>query len=150
MSNLSKLQNLLEAQGRVLSEFDRVFEGVRETIVEHLWKLYAYHDFSPKDVNGWLKSLNKHLVRLRRFNKPKGVKSSFNRGYLWLKDKFVGEDFEDLRDLEILAGSWISQGYPSILVTEKDVEKIHKLADKYIKLILSKSGDLSVSIEELK
>lgn len=140
--------NLLE-MGRKASEFDIVFEGLRETIVEHLWKLYAYHKDRPQDINGWTRSLNKHLDRLRRFNNPKGG-GKFNRDYAWLKDKFIDEDFEGIRDLEILAGIWMNKGYPSILVTEKDVENMHKLSDKYIKLILSDSGNFSVSSGELK
>lgn len=135
------------SMGRPREDMTALVKALQETLQEHLWKVYAYHLVRPQNVNGWLKSLNKHLSKLRAFNvSKKGLGINMDRDQLL--DKVLTELFED-RDIELLNYSWKEHGYPFVPLYNKDTEKLQTLATRYVDLILAKTGTLIVHPSEL-
>lgn len=133
-----KILSILE-MGRVRSEAVDKFEALRPRIVEHLWKLYAYHAYRSQDVNSWLVSLNKYLIELRRYNIQKGATKKINLDKSYFEDKLIKEDFESIEDLETLDQEYNLIGFPKVFVSDEDVTTLQKLANAYISHIFNKS-----------
>jgi len=151
MKLAEKILDMCE-MGKPRKDMVDLFESLRETIVEHIWKIYAYgKNHKQKEVNTWLKSLNKHLTKLRKFNIQKGSKSKKNLDKAYLKDKLIGEDFEGFDDIALMANRWVEEDkpFPVVMVSEKDVKRIHVLVERYIDLILGNRGKMTVAGNEL-
>ena len=130
--------------GRHKSEMTDTVKELEPRITEHIWKIWAYHAERPQDVNTWLKSLNKHLKKFRKYNVPKGS-SGKNLDREYLIDKLVTEPFEHSGDIEVLVGEWCDEGFPSVFVPENRIQDLQNFASKYVDLILSTSGKMGIS-----
>lgn len=98
-------------------------------------------------MNGWLRSLNKHLDQLRRYNIQKGSPgSNFDREALI--DALVITLFEPA-DIQQLNKEWSNKGFPLVYVSEIDEKKLAQLAEKYVDLILKSEGRFTVNESEL-
>ena len=136
------------SMGRSREDMTALVNSLQDTIQEHIWKIYAYHKFRHQNINGWLKSLNKHIQKLRTFNSPK-FGNGLNLSREQLLDKFQIELFENYRDVEQLNYNWKDNGYPFVTLDDNDVKKLQTLATRYVDLILSKSGKFEVHPSEL-
>ena len=141
-------QEELNEMGRPRKEMVKLLDALDNTLQEHLWKVFAYHEHRPKSVSAWLRSLNKHLKRLRAYNiQEKG--SGFNFEKKTLYDRYTNQFFGLPADIEVLIGNWSDEGFPVVSVSEKDRQKLIQLSNKYIDLIFQKSGKFDVSDKEL-
>ena len=131
--------NLTE-MGRQKKEMKSLFQPLRDTIEEHIWKIFAYHNERPQDLNGWIKSLNKHLKKLRNYNvqKENPKKHKFSKKYLY--DKLSYEPFQSEVDIDILIGNWGDEGFPIVHVPNERIKDLQRLAKNYVDCIFQKSG----------
>lgn len=136
------------AMGRPREDMTQLVTALQDTVQEHIWKIYAYHKFRPSDANGWLKSLNKHLSKLRTYNIQVGSTSKLNMTEAQLLEKFLTHLFEE-RDIEQLNYNWKGEGFPFVTLDDADTKRIQVLAKRYVDLILSKSGKFDVHPNEL-
>ena len=135
------------AMGRKRTEMSNLLDALDETIQEHIWKLFAYSWDRPQDVTGWLKSLNKHLVKLRRYNSAKEGGLNYDRGQL--EDRITETMFGTIGDIEVLKGTWSDMGYPEVRVRDIDHAKLKTLSNRYVDCILQTRGKFYVETEEL-
>jgi len=135
MENLrEKIIRIVTGMGRDRSLSLTLIDSLQETIEEHLWKIFVYHEYSEQDLRGWSQSLNKHIPKLNKFRIPKkGGKPNF--GYKELYDKFYVEPFGTDADIGSLIKSWSTfHNYPVIKIEDKN--KLEKFVVKYINCIL--------------
>lgn len=127
--------NLFE-MGRPRSDMVRLVKSrLRDYVQDHLWKVFSYHKDRPEGVNGWLDELNASLTQFQRTNvAKKSTKSNLDRETLL--DLFVVELFED-QDIDTLNKIWFNQGFPSKFVSDKEKDKLRKLATKFVDCILN-------------
>jgi hypothetical protein len=141
-------QEDLNEMGRPRKEMVKLLDALDDTLQEHLWKVFAYHDSRPKSMSVWLRSLNKHLKRLRIYNiQERG--SGFNFKKETLYNRYTNRFFGQSADIEVLIGNWSDEGSPTVPVSENDQQKLIQLSNKYIDLIFQKSGKFSVTEDEL-
>ncbi len=136
------------AMGRPREDMTILVKNLQDTVQEHIWKIYAYHKIKPQDVNGWLKSLNKHIGKLRTYNVQVGSSTKTNMTRGQLLEKFLTHLFEE-RDIEQLNYNWKGHGYPFVTLDDGDTKRLQTLATRYVDLILSKSGNFEVHPSEL-
>ena len=105
--------------GRPRSDMKRLIDSVSDTIGDHLWKLFAYHKYRPKSVNGWLTSLNEHIPKLRKYNVQKGGKG-IHYDKVDLRDEFTDTLFGTTMDIEVFIGNWSGEGYSVVFISKKD------------------------------
>ena len=150
MSKVKKLLNFvpIDEMGRPRKDFFRVYNGLQDTLEEHLWKIFAYHSYYPQETNGWLNSLNKHLPKLRRFDIPKeGSNPNVSKEDLY--EKLAIEPFQGAEDIEFLSASYAEKGYPVVYLDDASIIRVQNLAKKFVDLIFHKTGVLTVSQKEL-
>jgi len=149
-TKVKKFMQSINEMGRPRQMMVDLVTVLTETIQEHLWKVFAYHNTRQRDVAGWMTSLNKHLPRLRVFNIQKGTKSDLNLDKEELNDLLADTCFGNERDSDVLNHNWHSEGYPLVSLTEQKKEALLKLAEKYVDYILDENlGSFTVSKEEL-
>lgn len=139
---IDEIQSMSE-MGRNKSKMTDLLNSLDDTIIEHVWKLWAYHNISPNDINGWLLAINKHLPKLRRYNKQKAG-SGENLSRSDLMTVLVDEPFEHSGDIGLLVAEWEENGYPHVDVPEDRIKDLQKFASKVVDLILSKDGRMSI------
>jgi hypothetical protein len=150
MGKANDFITIINEWGRKRQEMGILLGALSDTLQEHFWKLFVYHSYRPEDVAGWVLSLNKHLSKLRRYNKSKRFFKRINAGRDLLHDILTDTFFGTQRDVELLASEWSRQGYPKIDISEKDRKRLMSLVDKYIEYILDDSkGDFIVTLEDL-
>jgi len=141
-------QEELNEMGRPRKEMVKLLNALDSTLQEHLWKVFAYHEQRPKSVSAWVRSLNKHLKKLRTYNiQERG--SGFNFEKKTLYDRYTNQFFGHKADIEVLIGNWSDEGFPKVSVSEEDRQKLIQLSNKYIDLIFQKSGKFTVTQDEL-
>lgn len=141
-------QEDLNEMGRPRKEMVKLLDALDSTLQEHLWKVFAYHEHRPRSVPAWLRSLNKHLKKLRTYNiQEKG--SGFNFEKKTLYNRYTNRFFGQPADIEVQIGNWSDEGFPTVSVSENDQQKLIQLSNKYIDLIFQKSGKFEVSDKEL-
>jgi hypothetical protein len=118
---------------------------MQDSYQEHLWKLFAYHRDRPLAINGWLRTLNKYLPTLRLLNKAKDGDLNVDREYLHDNLTMLFEQ----HDLDQLEANWSQEGFPIVYLPDDAHVKIQALSDRYIDLILSRTGTFKVSTKEL-
>ena len=136
------------AMGRPLQDMvDRV-KGCKDSVQEHLWKLFAYHKVRPNDVNGWIRSVNKYIPKLVIYNVQKNNPKRRNLDREQLLDQFVIELFED-GDIDMLITSWQSSGYPYVEMSERDRNRLRELATKFVDTIVNEQRQMVISPKDL-
>ena len=138
-NNFFKLRNLTE-MGRSKKDMNDLFQSLKETIEEHIWKIFAYHNERSQDLSGWIKSLNKHLKRLRSYNIQKDniKRRNFSKEYLY--NKLSYEPFEGDEDIDNLIADWANEGYPVVVVPDKKIKDLQQLAKDYVDCVFIKGS----------
>lgn len=136
------------AMGRPLSSMLKLVEATQDTIQEHLWKLFAYHSYRPTDMNGWKRSIDKHIPKLITYNVPKNNPNRRNLDRDQLIDKYVTELFEN-DDIDVLISIWNQEGYPFVELSESDRNRLRTLATKFVDAIDSGNTKLAIRSSDL-
>jgi hypothetical protein len=131
--------------GRNHEEMTEYIESIQDSYQEYMWKVFAYHRDWSLTLNTWLRSLNKYLPKLRLLNLAKGGGYNVDREYL--HDNLT-KLFQP-HDLDQLNANWSETGFPVVCLSDDAVLKIQALSDKYVDLILSRTGYFTVSTDEL-
>ena len=147
MNWLTKASEAIKAMGRPRADMLALIKSdMRDTVQDHLWKLFAYHTVRPNDVKGWIDTIEARREKFSRYNKPLGKKGA-NFGEDALKGFFVTELFEE-DDCIHLMKTFARQGYPEIWLSEFDRKRLTLLATKFVHCVIE-DAEFQVGSSEL-
>lgn len=111
----------------------RKLEGLQDTIHEHIMKLVVYRKYRPKDTNGWLRSLNKHLPVLQVFNKR-------DNGPNYTREQLIRklDEYDDHIVKGFVELTFPEEGYPEIEYDPKYSRQCRQLMERYVDCILKR------------
>lgn len=131
------------AMPRPRGQMTYLLNSLKDTIQEHIMKLVFFREDRPQDVNGWLKSLNKHLVKLRTYNKSaKGFNYDETQLRYELDEYQIG-----ILDAALIA--FEEKGYPERSFSPTYRKDCLSILDRYIECILSNDENVKLTIKDL-
>jgi hypothetical protein len=135
---LTEAWHVIQAMGRPRADMIALVKSeMRDTVQEHLWKLFAYHAERSNDTAGWTKTLEERRRKFSLCNEAKG-KNRKNLTLRELEDYFVTELFE-AGDCRVLGKNFSYDGYPLVELNNAELLRLQNLAKRFCSCIYNET-----------